>query len=197
MNNLPEETVNKIMEDEALVESVGNMVANMDTENLGALRERAEQLLQTDEGKKMLQSLQKKGLTRKKMKKQLKEAKKNKPVDDTKKEMIDCVLINESRKVRLIKINSLDVLDECKKKLKFNEPDQNQCSNLSIGPFINKRLKFWIDSSKNCEKNGNKKIKRLTGINNNGSILFLIDNEDIDLNEFLKVEAMMTEIMKE
>ena len=196
-NQLPQEMVNKIMEDTSMVENMGRIFNNMETENLGSLQERAEMFLQTDEGKKIIQNLHKKGLTRNKIKKQMKEAKKNKNTPIKNEKLYNCILINESRKVKSIKINLDDIHNECKKKLKFIEPEEYQCSNFSIGSLEDEKVKFWIDTTKMCEKNGNKKIKRLTGINNTGSILFILNNKDFDLNKFLSVENIILDSIKE
>lgn len=193
VENIKSETVENLMKDEEISRLAQNTIQNPESLNPADLRERAEQLLQTSQGRKLLKTLQKKGVTRKKMMKEMKESKKNKQKDEVAKNYIDCILINESRKVKIQKMDRDNFVKECKEKLKFNNPEHYQCENLSIGPLENKNVTFWIDSDKECQKNGNKKIKKYTGLNNSGSIIFVVEDEDFKLEDFNQVDRLFLE----
>lgn len=191
MNNLEENALNSInnMSAEEINRLASEHLSTLSPEQINELKSRAEIFSSNKKTQKVINNLQKKGITRKKMLKQMKETKKSAPKEDIdKNDLLEVILINESRKIKNLKINKNNFESNIKKILKCKLLDELTCFQISKGPLSNKDICVFLDSEKNCEKIGNKRSGRITSVNNYGPALFVCKNDDISLEDFLEAE---------
>lgn len=176
------------------IEKAAKMVAAMNSDEFADMKQKAMIEQNSASTKKAIQKLREKGFNRKKMMKKMKDAKKEakNQGDETSSvpvEMIQCIWINESRKIKEISLNANDMITECKKILRTKgEIDELQCSNLSVGVLEDKRIKIYLDPSKNCETGGNRRTNKFLPCKNHGGCIFSAVDEDFPLAQFLEAE---------
>jgi len=199
MNTLEENAIKEMMnmsEDE-INTLAANHLANLTPSQMSLLRDRAENFAGTKTAKEAVNKLQKKGVTRKKMMKQIKEAKKNAPktIDDS--NLLNAILINESRKIKQISCHEKNLETEIKKILKckdLSDLAEFVCFQISVGPLSEKYVSVYFDSSKSCEVVGNKRIDRITGVHNSGAAVFVCKDGGLGMDEFLEAEKVLLSI---
>ena len=155
------------------------------------MKEYARKLSTTPQAKEARQELQKKGVSRKSVKKQLKKIKKEKksiPQSLAITTSQKAVLITNSRKIKQITLSCANIELSVWDILHVSAPVELSCSRLAQGPLKGKTIKVWYDAD---DKSRNKLTSKIIGFPVGGSMIILVKDEDLTVDDFMLAKEAM------
>lgn len=188
LNNINiQDITNKIVNDR---EGISKLVEDSMDKVTPEMIQKANKMAKGGQGQQMVKMMQKKGLEPQAMRDQFiqqqkmmkKAAEKN--LGDTKK----VIHITSGKQVKSKNIHVNSVKNDIAKIIGCDEPTELPCSRLAKGSLDGKTIKLWYDSNR---KGKNPRGSRIAGFEIAGEIIIIMDEGNIEQEDFIAVEKSL------